>query len=129
MGVGKVGGKKGAGGARGAGGAGKASGGGFSGKVDKSASLVGASGLVGSGNVMGADPVTTSALDIVRQLRAGQIKSREEATRKLVGDILRQKVRLQSKSLSKKIAEHLEGDPRLNKALERIWDRAEEDDE
>lgn len=129
MGVGKVGGKKGAGGAKGPGGVGKAGGGGFAGKVGKSESLVGASGLVGGSNVMKADAVTAQALDIVRQLRSGQIKTREEATRKLVGDILREKVRLQSKTLSKKIAEHLEGDPRLTKALERIWNKADDKDE
>ncbi|MBI3180731.1 MAG: hypothetical protein HYZ28_01165 [Myxococcales bacterium] len=134
MGVGKVGGggrKGGAGGARGAGGAGgvagvgKASGAGFAGRVERSESLAGPSGLVGSGNVQGVDPVTAQALDIARQLRAGQIKSKEEATKKLVAEVLRQKVRMQSKALTQRIADTLQEDPRLNQALERLWAKAE----
>ena len=121
-----------AGGARGAAGAGaasKASGAGFGAKVDKAESLVGPSGAVGSsnvGNVGPTDPVTAQALDLVRQLRTGQLKSRDEATRKLVADILREKVRTQSKKLTEKIFEQLKDDPRLNQTLERLWDRAEE---
>lgn len=121
-----------AGGARGASGAGaaaKAGGAGFSAKVDKAESLVGASGLVAGSNVGGVgptDPVTAQALDLVRQLKTGQLKSREEATRKLVADILREKVRTQSKKLTEKIFEQLKDDPRLNQTLERLWDRAEE---
>ncbi|HEY0882865.1 MAG TPA: hypothetical protein VGE37_00595 [Archangium sp.] len=121
-----------AGGARGASGAGaasKAGGAGFSAKVDKSESLVGASGLVGGSNVGAAgpaDPVTAQAMDLVRQLKTGQLKSRDEATKKLVADILRDKVRTQSKKLTEKIFEQLKDDPRLNQTLERLWDRAEE---
>src|SRR4051812_20551749 len=123
MGVGGVrrgggrGGAGGAGGAKGGGAVGGAKGGGFGGKVDKSQGLVGPSGLAGSGNVMGADALTASALDIARQLKAGQIKSREEATRTLVANILKEKVRMQSRALTKKIADELEGDPRLSQAL------------
>jgi hypothetical protein len=121
-----------AGGARGASGAGAASktgGAGFGAKVDKAESLVGPSGAVGSsnvGNVGPTDPVTAQAMDLVRQLRSGQLKSREEATKKLVADILREKVRTQSKKLTEKIFDQLKDDPRLNQTLERLWDRAEE---
>jgi hypothetical protein len=129
MGVGRVGRggpKGGAGGVKGGAPAGKAGGGGFAGKVGKSESLVGASGLVGGGNVGAADPVTAGALDIARMLKAGQIKTKAEATKKLVANILRDKVRTQSKALTDKIASELEGDPRLSQALERLWKRAEE---
>lgn len=121
-----------AGGARGASGAGaasKAGGAAFGAKVDKAESLVGPSGAAGSsnvGNVGPTDPVTAQAMDLVRQLRSGQLKSREEATKKLVADILREKVRTQSKKLTDKIFEQLKDDPRLHQTLERLWDRAEE---
>ncbi len=120
-----------AGGARGASGAGAAAkaSGAFGAKVDKAESLVGPSGAAGSGNVgtVGpTDPVTAQAMDLVRQLRSGQLKSRDEATKKLVADILREKVRTQSKKLTEKVFEQLKDDPRLNQTLERLWDRAEE---
>ena len=124
----KVGSKKGgAGGVRGGGGAGGVgkTGGAFGSKVDKTTSLVAPSGLVASANVQATDPVTAQALDIARQLRSGQIKSKEEATRKLVADILREKVRLQSKALTQKISDQLQDDPRINQALERLWSKAE----
>jgi hypothetical protein len=75
-----------------------------------------------------ADPVAAQALELIRQLKSGQLKSRDEATRKLVADILREKVRSQSKRLADKIVEQLKEDPRLNQTLERLWDRAEEAD-
>jgi hypothetical protein len=128
---GKAGGARGASGAGGASGASKtgAASGAFGAKVDKAESLVGPSGAAGSsnvGNVGPTDPVTAQAMDLVRQLRSGQLKSREEATKKLVTDILREKVRTQSKKLTDKIFEQLKDDPRLNQTLERLWDRAEE---
>jgi len=129
MGVGRVGGggkRGGAGGVKGGAPAGKSGGAGFGGKVGKSESLVGASGLVGGGNVGAADPVTAGALDIARMLKAGQIKTKEEATKKLVANILRDKVKMQSKALTDKISDQLQGDPRLAQALERLWKRAEE---
>ena len=134
MAVGKVGGggrKGGAAGAKGGGGvggAGKVSGTGFAGKVD---SVEGVSGAAGSSNVGGAaaaqaaDPVSAQAMDIARQLKSGQIKTKEEATKKLVADILKQKVRMQSKALTEKIADSIQDDPRLHQALERIWAKAE----
>ena len=125
----KVGSKKGgaAGGVRGggaAGGVGKA-GKAFSAKVDKAESLVAPSGLASSNSVQAADPVTAQALDIARQLKSGQIKTKEEATKKLVADILREKVRLQSTALTQKISDQLQNDPRINQALERLWSKAE----
>ncbi len=128
MGVGKVGGggrKGGAGGAKGAGPVAKSGGTGFASKVGKSESLVGPSGAAGSAAVEAADPVTAQALDIARQLKSGQIKTREEATKKLVAEVLREKVRLQSKALTQKIADALQEDPRLTQALDRLWSSAE----
>lgn len=130
-GVGRGGRSAGAGKAGAAGGASKAGGasGAFGAKVDKAESLVGPSGAAASGNVGGvaaADPVTAQVLDIARQLKQGQLKSRDEATKKLVADILREKVRLQSKKLTDKIAQQLKDDPRLNQTLDRLWNRAEE---
>jgi len=127
-GVGRGGRAGGAGKAGGASGPAKAGGAGFNAKVDKAESLVGPSGAAGSGNVgnvAAADPVTAQVLDLARQLKSGQLKSRDEATKKLVSDILREKVRLQSKKLTDKIVEQLKDDPRLNQTLDRLWDRAE----
>ncbi len=94
----------------------------FGGKVEKTDTLVGPSGVVGSNNVGATDPVSAHALELIRQLREGQIKSRDEATKKLVANILREKVRTQSKVLNEKIFEALKDDPRLA----RLWKRAEE---
>jgi hypothetical protein len=129
MGVGRVGGggrKGGVGGAKGSAPAAKGGGAGFAGKVGKSESLVGASGLVGGGNVGAADPITAGALDVARMLKSGEIKTKQEATKKLVANILRDKVKMQSKALASKIADQLSDDPRLSQALERLWKRAEE---
>jgi hypothetical protein len=123
---GRKGGAGGAGGAKGGGAAGKA-GGGFAGKVGKGEGLVGPSGLVGGGNVGGADPVSAQALDIARMLKSGEIKTRQEATKRLVATILRDKVKSQSKTLQSKIADVLQDDPRLSQALERLWERGAED--
>jgi hypothetical protein len=106
-------------------------GGAFGAKVDKAESLVAPSGLVGSSNVgatSAANPVVAQALDIARQMKAGQIKSRDEATKKLVQDILRDKVRTQSKQLTEKIVEQLKDDPRLSQTLERLWTKAENEE-
>ncbi len=121
---GKAGGPK---GPSGTGGAAKASGA-FANKVEKSESLVGPSGAVGSSNVgqvAAADPVAAQALELIRQLKTGQVKSRDEATRKLVGDILREKVRTQSKQLTEWIVEQLKDDPAKSRLLEQLWKRAE----
>lgn len=121
---GKAGGARGASGAGGAAKAGAAQGA-FGAKVDKAESLVAPSGLASSNSVQAADPVTAQALDIARQLKSGQIKTKEEATKKLVADILREKVRLQSTALTQKISDQLQNDPRINQALERLWSKAE----
>lgn len=127
MGVGGVrgGGKKGgAGGARGpsgSGGVGKTSGAGFQSKVGQTESVEGASREVANSGVAAPDPVTAKALELARQLQAGQIANREEATRRLVSDILKQKLRMQSKALTARIADALSDDPRLNQTLDRLW--------
>ncbi len=120
----KVGSKKGGAGAVRGGAAAKA-GKAFGARVEKADSLAPPSGLVGGAGVQAADPVTAQALDIARQLKSGQIKSKEEATKKLVADILREKVRLQSAALTQRISDQLQNDPRINQALERLWNKVE----
>ncbi len=129
MSVGRVGGGGGRGGPKGPKGVGgggpvdKSGKGSFEGKVDQAESLVAPSGLVQGGNVGATDPVTAQALDIARQLKSGEIKSREEASKKLVASILKEKLRLQSRALTDRIADALQDDPRLNQALDRLWSR------
>jgi hypothetical protein len=118
-------------GAGGAAGAAKASGA-FGAKVDKAESLVGASGLVASSNVGAAapaDPISAQVADLARRLKSGELKSRDEATKKLVTDILRDRVRMQSKKLTDKVLEQMKDDPRLSQTLERLWNRAESEQE
>jgi len=122
---GKASGPKGAGPA---GAAGKAAGA-FGARVDKAESLVGPSGAAGSAEaapVQASDPVTAQALELIQQLRTGQVKSRDEATRKLVSDILSKKVRTQSKHLTDWIVDQLKEDPAKSRLLEQLWKRAEE---
>ncbi|HYO59132.1 hypothetical protein [Archangium sp.] len=130
-GVGRGGGKGRAGGAQGPAGkapAGKAGTATFGGAVERASGLVGPSGAVGSGEVQGsqaADPITSQALAVARQLKNGDFKSKEEATRKLVAEVLKEKLRMKSSALTSKIADALQDDPRLNQALERLWSKAE----
>ncbi|NMO14994.1 hypothetical protein HPC49_25875 [Pyxidicoccus fallax] len=127
-GVGRGGGKGRAGGAKGASGSAPAAGSSFGGKVDKAESLVGPSGMVGSSNVQGpqaADPVAAQAVAIARQLKNGGFKSKEEATKALVAEILKEKLRMKSANLTSKISDALMDDPRLNQVLERLWSKAE----
>lgn len=127
-GVGRGGGKGRAGGAKGASSAAPAGGTAFGAKVDRAESLVGVSGLVGSSNVQGpqaADPVAAQAMAIARGLKNGGFKSKEEATRALVAEVLKEKLRMKSSSLTTKIADALQDDPRLNQVLERLWSKAE----
>jgi hypothetical protein len=108
--------------------AGKAGGASFGGQVDRTAGLVGPSGMVGSSNVqapMGLDPLSSQALAISKQLKNGNFKSKEEATRKLVAEVLKEKLNMKSSALTTKIADALQDDPRLNQALERLWSKAE----
>lgn len=131
---GKAGGAGGARGASGPAGAGKASKAGpssFGGKVDRAESLVGPAGASPSGNagaIAASDPVVGQVLELARQLKAGQLKSREEATKKLVADILREKVRSQSKHLTEKVFQQLKDDPQLSQTLDRLWKRAENEE-
>ena len=127
-----------AGGAGGAGkgaGAGKAGGATF-GKVDSSERLVGPSGMAGAdqasgaGGVAGAagpggaEPVLAArAQAIAQMLKSGEIQSKQEATKRFVADILKEKMRMSSKALSEKIADALQDDPRLNQTLERLWNQ------
>lgn len=97
-------------------------GGGF--KVDKSESLVGASREVSTSEVRESEPVLSAqARAIAQQLKNGQIGSKQEATKKLVAEILKEKVKVSSKALTEKIADTLQDDPRLNQALDRIWSK------
>jgi hypothetical protein len=117
---GKGGGAKGVKGAGAKGGVGKT----FStGKVDPAQGAVGPSGLAGASGVAGADPITAAALEIARYLKAGEIKTKEEAAKRLVAEILKEKLRMKSNALSQKISEALTDDPRLNQALERLWSK------
>lgn len=127
-GVGRGGGKGRAGGAKGAGGSAPVGGSSFGAKVDKAESLVGPSGLVGSSNVQGAqaaDPIASQAMAIAKQLKNGGFKNKEEATRQLVAEVLKEKLHMKSSALSAKIADALQEDPRLNQVLERLWSKAE----
>ncbi len=115
------GGKK-AGGAKGAGGAGPVRKGGTFGKIDRVEKNEGVSREAGTSEVQAQEPVLTArALAIAQGLRAGDIKSRQEATKRFVADILKEKLKLANKTLNEKIAESLHDDPRLNQVLERLW--------
>jgi hypothetical protein len=67
--------------------------------------------------------LSTQALELARKLKNGEIATKEEATKQLVADILEEKLHLQSKALASRIAEALLDDPRLNKALDRLWSK------
>jgi hypothetical protein len=126
MSVGKVGGKKGAGTTQGAGAAKKAAGSAFQAKVQRIEPVAPTLSLGEVGAVMGpGDPILVRAAEIARQFRDGAIKTKEEATRHLVANILREIVRTNSKTLTDKIALDIEGDPRLRETLERIWAKGE----
>lgn len=118
------GGPKGPKGADGKAGTSKASAGTF-GKVDKTASLVGASGAAGSSEVgqVTGDVIVQHAAAVARALRSGEISTRQEATRKLVAAILKEKLKTNSKALESKIAEQIEEDPHLSATLDRIMQR------
>lgn len=120
---GKAGGAKGPSGAGGA----KATGGSTFGKVDRAESVENVNGAVGSGNagaVQGAEPVLTAqAMQIAQQLKRGEIGSKQEAAKKFVAEVLKEKLKMNSKNLTEKIADALQDDPRLNQALERLWSK------
>jgi len=124
MAVGKIGGKKGTGATRGAGAA--KAGPAFQAKAERVESVAPSISMGEVGAVVAAsDPVMAGAAEIARQFRDGAIKTKEEATRCLVANILREIVRTNSKTLREKITQELEGDPRLRETLERIWAKAE----
>lgn len=125
MSIGKVGGGGKKGGASGAKGAKGTSGSTFASRVGATSTLVGPSGAVGSSNVPALEPLTAQAVEIAKQLKAGLLKSKEEATKTLVSCLLREKVRMQSSALTEKISQSLQDDPRLNAALERLWANVE----
>lgn len=110
-----------AGGPGGKGAVGKAGGATF-GKTDATSGLVGASGLVGSSEVTGA-AVVEHAKEIAKALKSGEIATKAEAARRLVADILKERMDIQSKALEARIAEQLIDDPRLQQTLERIWQK------
>jgi len=123
---GKRGGVGGTGGAKGASGTGKSFAVDPTAAAGKTESLVGASRAAGSASV---DPVTTSLQQIAKDLAAGTISSKSEATKQAVQTILQKKGLLGKNSKSNKklvetIADTLEEDPRLAAALERTWSRA-----
>jgi len=127
-GVGRGGGKGRAGGAKGAAKGAPVGGSNFGAKVDKAESLVGPSGLVGSSNAQAAqaaDPISAQAMAIAKQLKNGGFKSKEEATKQLVAEVLKEKLHMKSSALTSKIADALQEDPRLNQVLERLWSKAE----
>lgn len=108
--------------------AGKAGGASFGAPVERTSGLVGPSGMVGSNNVqapLALDPLSTQALSISKQLKNGNFKSKDEATRKLVAEVLKEKLNMKSSALTTRIADALQDDPRLNQALERLWSKAE----
>ena len=83
-------------------------------------------GKAGTATFGGAvEPLTSQALAIAQQLKNGDFKNKDEATRKLVAEVLEEKLRMKSSALTSKIADALQDDPRLNQALERLWSKAE----
>lgn len=85
-----------------------------------------ASAAAASAKTAAAQAATAQVLELVRQLKSGELKSREEATKKLIADILKRKPRTTSKKIKEQVFGALADDPRLSKTLERMWDRAEE---
>ena len=67
------------------------------------------------------DPLSRRAVELARKLGTGEIASKQEATKQFVADILEEQLRLHSRGLASTIAESLLDDPRLSKALDRLW--------
>jgi len=131
-GIGRGGGSKRTGSAKGASGkapAGRAGAGTF-GKVDRTTGLIGVSGAAGSGNVESTEAVLApdSLSGVVRsvagRLKRGDFKDESEARYAVVEEILRDKLRVKSEALTRKIADSLQDDPRFNRIFERLWSRA-----
>ncbi len=117
-GTGGVSGPSGVGGVKGAGFKSRVSG---AGAASKAGSVQGAKGVQAA---QAADPLTARALEIAGQLKSGLLKSKEEATKKFVDEILKERLRMKSRALTSKIADTLQDDPRLSQALDRIWGQA-----
>ena len=65
--------------------------------------------------------LVAEARAIASELRLGRCEGREEATRRLVREVLARKLKLSGKVLTRRVASALRDDPRLGQALERIW--------
>jgi hypothetical protein len=79
---------------------------------------------VGADNVPGGEPLlATQAAGIAQALAHGQIKTKSEATKKFVAEVLKQKLKMQSKALTDKIAESLQDDPNFSQRLDRMWSK------
>ena len=65
--------------------------------------------------------IVAEARGIVAELRLGRCDSREEATRRLVREVLARRLKLSGAALTRRVATALREDPRLGQALERIW--------
>ena len=76
-------------------------------------------------SISAADPIAAQAMVIAKQLKNGGFKNKEEATKQLVAEVLKEKLHMKSSTLSTKIADALQEDPRLNQVLERLWSKAE----
>ena len=71
-----------------------------------------------------AEPLlATQAAGIAQALAHGQIKTKSEATKKFVAEVLKQKLKMQSKALTDKIAESLQDDPNFSQRLDRMWSK------
>src|SRR5688500_16768563 len=99
------------------------------GKTDRTEKAAGPSGLAGSANVQGADPVMAEVMTIARMYKSGEMASREEATKRVVSSILKEKLRMRSKALTAKISTALEDDPRLSHTLDRLLGQDAQDDQ
>ena len=69
----------------------------------------------------GLAAIVAEARAIAAELRLGNCESREEATRRLVREVLARRLKLSGAALTRRVATALREDPRLGQALERIW--------
>jgi len=61
---------------------------------------------------------------VAGRLKRGDFKDESEARYAVVEEILRDKLRVKSEALTRKIADSLQDDPRFNRIFERLWSRA-----
>jgi hypothetical protein len=95
----------------------------FTGKVNTSKSVETAPRAAASSGPGHADPVSAHAIELVRKLKNGEIPTKHEAAKLLISEILEEKLRIRSRELASTIADALLDDPRLNKALDRLWSK------